>query len=161
MKLSTLAKQLQKLDAKEAEAIIRDVTAKVEGQQKLKQLTQQRQKLVKALTALDIEIARLEGRSGKVNTNRYNRIGRVRDRSQPTIVERAISVLSDKANGMRITELAKAIRTAGHKTLSKPRTFVTAVYLAIKRDPRFRRLSKGVYALRANVVKTVSKDAGK
>lgn len=147
--LSHLARKLQKLTPSEAEQILKDVSDRVERRERLAGLKRDRQELVKKLVALDQEIARLEGTRAR-GAKRYRKGGRTRERNQPTLVERAVAQLSRAPGGkLRISELARRIVSAGHVTSSAPRTFQTAVYLAISRDPRIRRVSKGVYGLKS------------
>ncbi len=153
MSISQLAKQLQQLGPVQAKKILREVQAQVKAQSRAAGLKRERERLVQRLRQLDAEIARAGGGSPA-------RSGRKRERNKLTIVERAIQVLSKIPEGMRITDLAKSIRAAGHKTMSEHRTFVTAVYLAIQRDPRIRRVSKGVYAIKAQAMKLIEGKAG-
>lgn len=146
MNLAQLAMKLKKLSPADADAILKEVQLRVESREKLIGLQAEREKTAQRLVALDAEIARLEG----ARRGRGKRRGATRDRSQPTLVQRAGKVLSRTPKGLRISHLAKRILAAGHKTQSEFRTFVTAVYLAIKRDRRFQKIDKGIYALRPN-----------
>ncbi len=119
-----------------------DLAAK-EG--KLKTLTARRSKLAVQLSAVDRDIAKLggEGIPGKKG----------RAKNKQSLADVLASVLKGK-KGVKVAEAAKLALGAGYKSASNQ--FANIVSQTFSTDKRFRKVSRGMYAL-----KGAKKKAGK
>jgi len=120
-------------------------------------LSAQRNKLVAELAKVDRDIAKLGGatESGKVRKRAGRPAGRKKaakkvskrrkGRKGKPLVDYIHRVLAKKSGGMRVKEVAAAVKKAGYKTRSKD--FYGIVAAALRDDKRFKRLGRGVYAL--------------
>ena len=134
----------------------RELAAK-EG--KLKTLTARRSKLTVQMSAVDREIAKLggEGVPGKKGRAKPVSKRRKRAKNKQSLADVLASVLKGK-RGVRVSEAAKLAFAAGYKSASKQ--FANIVSQALSTDKRFRKVSRGVYALKG-VKKAAKKKAAK
>ena len=128
-------------------------------ERKLITLTARRSKLAAELSAIDREIAKLEGEGipGKEGGAKPAPKRRRMARNKQSLADVLTSVLKGK-RGVRAAEAAQLARAAGYKSASKQ--FANIVTQALSADERFKKVSLGVYAMRG-VKKAAKKKAGK
>ena len=134
----------------------RELAAK-EG--KLKTLTVRRSRLAVQLSAADREIAKLggEGISAKKGKAKPAPKRRKRAKNKQSLADALASALKGK-KGAKVAEAAKLALAAGYKSASKQ--FANIVSQTLSTDKRFRKVSRGVYALKG-VKKTAAKKIAK
>jgi len=117
-------------------------------ERKLKTLTARRSKLAVELSAIDREIAKLggEGIPGKEGGAKPAPKRRKMARNKQSLADVLASVLKGKS-GVKAAEAANLALAAGYKSESKQ--FANIVTQALSTDKRFRKVSWGVYAVRA------------
>ena len=126
-------------------------------------LQAERQKVMKQLATLDGEIAALGGRAVKrkpkaaKKARRKTVAKRRRARSQPSLADVLAKVLAGKG-GVKVAQARKLALAAGYKSTSS--NFGNIVSQALTTDKRFKKVSRGVYALKG-AVKTAVKKAAK
>ena len=120
-------------------------------------LSVQRDKLVAKLAKVDREIAKLDGatESGKDRKRAGRPAGRQKaakkvskrrkGRKGKPLTDYIQRVLAKKSDGMRVKEVAAAVKKAGYETRSKD--FYGIVATALRDDKQFKRLARVVYAL--------------
>ena len=117
----------------------------------LDKLKTQRSQVARQLAAVDRKIAALEGepvsvspkrakKAGKRTAKRAGRAGR--RKSLPDVLAEAMA----GKGKVKVAEAAKLVVAAGYK--SKSAQFGNIVSQALSSDPRFRKVSRGIYALR-------------
>ena len=134
-----------------------------EGQ--LAKLRTQRDKLARQLTGIEREIAVLGGRPVKIKRKGRRKVaarkGR-RARGGPSLADVLARVMADKGN-VKVAEAAKLALGAGYK--SKSSQFANIVSQTLSADKRFKKIARGIYALkgggRAAVKRTKKKVAKK
>ncbi len=130
---------------------------------KLKTLTDRRSKLAVQLAAADREIAKLggEGAPGKKGGAKPATKRRKKAKNKQSLADVLASVLKGKM-GIRVAEAAKLALTAGYKSASNQ--FANIVSQALSADKRFKKVSRGVYALKGakkSAAKKVAKKRAK
>lgn len=117
----------------------------------LGKLQAKRQKLVVRLSALDRRIAAISGETvagvsrGKPGPKPGRKPGsRRRGRRGKPLIDFAKQVL-EGSSGMRVKDVAQAVKAAGYKTGSKDFYTIVATLLRDKRN--FKKLKRGVYRL--------------
>ena len=123
----------------------RELAAK-EG--KLKTLTARRNKLTAQLSGVDRKIAKLGGDksiSGKKSAAKTSPKRRKRAKNKQSLADVLASVLKG-GKGVRVAEAVKLALAAGYKSASKQ--FPNIVSQALSTDKRFKKVSRGVYALK-------------
>ncbi len=122
-------------------------------QRRLRTLKSRRAKLAVGLAAIDRQIKSLGGKAGP--SGKPARSGR--KRKLPTnkmpLLDYIALVLAKAKKGMRIKNVAVAVKKAGYKTGSKDFYGIVASTI---RDKMFKRLDRGLYT-----VKSETKKAGK
>jgi len=117
-----------------------------EGQ--LAKLRAQRGKLARQLTGIEREIAVLDGRPVKIKRKGRKKVaarkGR-RARVGPSLADVRARVMAGKGN-VKVAEAAKLARKAGYK--SKSGQFGNIVSQTLSGDGRFKKIARGVYALK-------------
>jgi len=114
-------------------------------------LRAQRQKVAKRLAALDRDLAALGGRAVKRKPKAARKATRKtvarkrRARSQPSLADVLAKVLAGK-DGVKVADAGKLALAAGYKSTSSQ--FGNIVSQALAADKRFRKVSRGVYALK-------------
>ncbi|HDY65337.1 MAG TPA: hypothetical protein ENH84_03770 [Phycisphaerae bacterium] len=128
-------------------------------ERKLKTLTTRRSKLTVQLSAIDRLIAKLGGEDipGKKGRAKPTPKRRKRARNKQSLADVLTSVLKSK-RGVRVAEASKLALSAGYKSASKQ--FANIVSQALSTDKRFKKVSRGVYALKG-VKKTAAKKVAK
>ena len=123
----------------------REIAAK-EG--KLKTLTVRRSKLAAQLAATDREIAKLGGERVVARKSKKKAAPKRRKtvKNKQSLADVLASALKGK-KGVKVADAAKLAIAAGYKSAS--RRFGDVVSVALGAGKRFRRISRGVYALRA------------
>ena len=134
----------------------RELAAK-EG--KLKTLTARRSKLAVQLSAIDREIAKLGGEGIPCKKGRAKPSPKRRKmaKNKQSLADVLASVLKGK-KGVRVAEAAKLALVAGYKSASNQ--FANIVSQTLSTDKRFRKVSRGVYALKG-AKKTAAKKVAK
>ena len=130
---------------------------------KLKTLTAKRGRLTAQLSAIDREIAKLggEGVPDKKGRTKPAPKRRKRAKNKQSLTDVLASVLKGKM-GVKVAEVARLALSAGYKSASKQ--FGNIVSQALTADKRFRKISRGVYALkgaRRAPVKKIARKAAK
>ena len=127
-------------------------------------LRAQRQKIMKQLAALDGEIAALGGRAVTRKPKAPKKaarkaVGRKRPgRGQPSLADVLAQVMADKG-GVKVAEAGKLALSAGYKSTSSH--FGNIVSQAMTTDKRFKKVSRGVYALKGGGKAAVKKSRKK
>lgn len=107
-------------------------------------LLRRRAKVAAKLAALDRRLAALGGRAGPARrAGAAGPRGR-RAKNAKTLAETLVSVLRGKT--LSVSEAAAAVKRAGYRTNS--RHFRTQVNIALFKDRRFKRVSRGKYTAR-------------
>jgi len=117
-------------------------------ERKLERLLAQREKLQAGLDKIDAEIDAMGGEapagpSSRAKTPRPRRAGR--RATGRTLAEYAADVLKGEPKGMRVKDVMTAIAKAGYTSSSKD--FYGIVAATLRDDKRFKKLSRGVYAM--------------
>ena len=127
-------------------ADLRKELAAKEGQ--LAKLRAQRDKLAKRLTGIEREIAVLDGRPVKIKRKGRKKAAAKKGRRAsggPSLADVLARVMADKGN-VKVAEAAKLALGAGYK--SKSSQFGNIVSQTLSGDGRFKRIARGVYALK-------------
>jgi septal ring factor EnvC (AmiA/AmiB activator) len=126
---------------------IQEIQKELEAKQKqVASLRAKRNKLSSQLATVEKQISRLTGgapakRAAKPRRGKKARRRRARGKPLVAYIE---EVLAGHPKGMRAKDVAAAVAKAGYKSRSKDFYNIVAATL---RDKRFKRLSRGVYAL--------------
>lgn len=105
----------------------------------VKQLQRKRDRLLAELAEVETEIQSIGGKT------RQHAGGSRRPRNERTLPEAMAETLKGKT--LSVTELAEAVQQDGYKTTSP--NFRTIVNQTLLKDERFKRVSRGKYALKA------------
>ena len=112
----------------------------------LVKLKKTRVKAAKQLAALDQKIAAIGGKAApKKKTASKAKKARKMPKNTKPLVDFVADVLAG-SKGMRVKEVAAAVKKAGYKTNSKDFYGIVATTL---RDPKFPKVSRGVYTVKA------------
>lgn len=135
-----------------SEMSIAELEAEIERKMReLPKLHKQRTELQKQLDDLDSRIEALEGRPPQRKTARRKatgrRPGRPRGRSSgKALVDYIKDVLADVPEGMRIKDVAEAVKKAGYRSASKD--FYSIVATALRESDAIQKIGRGVYKLK-------------
>ncbi len=131
-KTKTIAELRQQLVAKEKQ---------------LKALTARRKKITTQLSAVDREIALLGGNAApaKKAKKKTMRKRRKRTRNKENLAGVLEAVLKGK-KGVKVSEAVRLVRATGYKSTAK--LFGNIVSQALTSNKRFKKISRGVYALK-------------
>ena len=116
-------------------------------ERQLKALTARRTKIAAQLSAVDREIAQLGGKAAPVKKTKKKivRKRRKRARNKQNLVDVLEAVLKGK-KGVKVSDVVKLVRAAGYKSTAKQ--FGNIVSQTLTSNKRFKKVSRGVYALK-------------
>ena len=144
-KTKTIAELRQQLVAKEKQ---------------LKALTARRKKITTQLSAVDREIAQLGGKATPVKKTKKKAVRRRRKKAKnkQNLANVLEAVLKGK-KGVKVSDVVKLVRAAGYKSTAK--LFGNIVSQALTSNKRFKKISRGVYALKPGEKTAAKKKAKK
>jgi len=128
-------------------------------QKNLSRLRKKRAGLVKQLDGIDKEIAETAGKAEKKPVKKKPAKKKAtRAKNKMSLVEALAGVLKGKS-GVAINEAVAGVLAAGYKSTSKE--FKLIVNQTLSKNPVFRKVSRGVYALQEGKRKAAGKKAKK
>lgn len=108
----------------------------------IKQLNRKRAVLLTKLADVEAEIRE---RGGEVKAVKASRAGGKRPKNTESLPDAMAKVMS-KEKTMSVAQIEAAVTKAGYRSTSK--TFGTIIFQALAKDKRFKKASRGQYALR-------------
>lgn len=108
----------------------------------IKQLNRKRAVLLTKLADVEAEIRE---RGGEIKAVKASRAGGKRPKNTESLPDAMAKVMS-KEKTMSVAQIEAAVTKAGYRSTSK--TFGTIIFQALAKDKRFKKASRGQYALR-------------